>query len=248
MKLKEIVYMVLDLSKVAGSDDSFLTEDHVIFLLKKYRSFLIKKEQEKEKSTTDIASEFEYQQICLDLEKVAAIDGSPCTGGYYLRTTEQVPKILEGTTPRVYPLDYYQGTYISFVPRDRMRFTGTNPYLKNIIYVSLGPDLHLYMNSSNPQFFYLKKLRMNAVFEDFDEAAKYLCDEEGGDASCDVLEEDFPIREYLVPALIELVVKELIGAAYRPVDDKNDDRDDFSDIIAWARRNMKSGFQKQIEG
>ena len=46
MLVKEIVYMVLDLAKAATSDDSFWTEDHVIFLLKKYRSFLIKKEQE----------------------------------------------------------------------------------------------------------------------------------------------------------------------------------------------------------
>ena len=107
MLVKELVYIVLDLCKASGSDDSFITEEHVLFLLKKYRSFLIKKEQEKEKSTTDVASEFEYQQICLDLEKVRAIDGDPCTGGYYLRTTKPIPRILEGNIPRVYPIDYY---------------------------------------------------------------------------------------------------------------------------------------------
>ena len=47
MLVKEIVYMVLDLAKAYTSDDSFFNEDHVLFLLKKYRSFLIKKEQEK---------------------------------------------------------------------------------------------------------------------------------------------------------------------------------------------------------
>lgn len=230
MLVKEIVYMVLDLAKAATSDDSYFNEDHVIFLLKKYRSFLIKKEQEKQKATTDIASEFEYQQICLDLEKVAAIDGEPCTGGYYLRTTKKIPKILEDNQPRVYPVDFYQGINISYIPRDRMRYVGTNKFLQNIIYVSLGPDLHLYLNSSNPQFLYLKKLRMSAVFEDFDDISCYLCDEDGNSTACDVLDEVFPIREYLVPTLMELVVKELTTAKYQPVDEHNNASDDMAKV------------------
>lgn len=247
MLVKELVYMVLDLAKAASSDDSFFTEEHVVFLCKKYRSFLIKKEQDKEKSTTDIASEFEYQQICLDLEQVPAIDGEPCTGGYYLRSTKALPKILEGNQPKVYPIDYYQGVNIAYVSRDRMRYVGTNKYLQNIIYVSLGPDNHIYLNSSNPLFLYLKKLRMSAIFEDFDDAAGLLCDDAGCNCSCDVLDEEFPIREYLVPTLIELVVKELTGAIYKPTDTQNNANDDLSDLVSFIRRNTKSNLQKQIE-
>ena len=231
MKVSELVYSILDLSKASTSDDSFYTEEFVIFLCKKYRAFLIKKEQDKEKSSTDVASEFEYQQICLDLEKVPAIDGEPCTGGYYLRTTLKIPKILEGTQPRVYPIDFYQGTNISYVSRDKMRYVGNNKYLRNIIYSSLGPDLHLYLNSSNPQFLYMKQLRMSAIFEDVDEAAGLLCDSEGSDASCDVLDAEFPIREYLVPPLIELVVKELTGAKYQPQDKENNAKDDLPQMV-----------------
>jgi hypothetical protein len=227
MLVKEIVYEILDEIK-ANSDDAFFTEDHVIFLIKKYRSFLIKKEQDKEKNTTDVASEFEYQQICLDLEKVEAIPGLHCEGGYYLRTTEAIPKILEGTQPKVYPSDFYGNINVVFVSRDRMRYVGTNRYLQNIIYTSIGPDLHLYMKSSNPQFLYLEgdnKLRMTAIFEDFDAASELLCDAEGNSTPCDVLDSTFPIRDYLVPPLIELVVKELIGANYRPMDEVNNAKD-----------------------
>ena len=231
MKVSELVYSILDLAKAASSDDSFFTEEHVIFLCKKYRAFLIKKEQDKEKSSTDVASEFEYQQICLDLEKVPAIDGEPCTGGYYLRTTQKIPKILEGTQPRVYPIDFYQGTNISYVSRDKMRYVGNNKYLRNIIYSSLGPDLHLYLNSSNPQFLYMKQLRMSAIFEDVDEAAGLLCDSDGSSESCDVLDAEFPIREYLVPPLIELVVKELTGAKYQPQDKENNAKDDLPQMV-----------------
>ena len=229
MKTSELVYSILDLLKVS-SDDSYWTEEHIIFLCKKYRSFLIKKEQDKEKSSQDIASEFEYQQICLDLDKVPAIDGEPCTGGYYLRSTQKIPKILEGTQPRVYPVDYFQGINIAYVNRDRMRFVGNNPYLKNIIYTSIGPDLHLYLNSSNPQFMYLKKLRMSAIFEDVDEAAKFPCDSDGESQSCDVLDMEFPIRDYLVPPLIELVVKELSGNFLRKPDEINNAKDDTPDL------------------
>lgn len=230
MLVKEIIYYILDNVKLL-SDDSIINEDHVMFLIKKYRSFLIKKEQEKEKSTTDIASEFEYQQICLDLEKTPAIDGEPCIGGYYLRTTKAVPKTLEGTTPRVYPIDFYQGINIVYVPRDRMRYIGTNKFLQNIIYVSLGPDKHLYLNSSNPQFMYLRKLRMLGIFEDFDEASKLTCDSDGNSTPCDYLDMEFPIRDYLVPTLIELCIKDITGAAYRPKEERNNDRDDLP-IIA----------------
>ena len=230
MLVKDLVYAILDLAKASTSDDSFYTEEHVLFLAKKYRSYLIKKEQDREKTTGDTASEFEYQQICLDLEKVPAIDGDPCTGGYYLRTTQKIPKILEGVKPRVYPIDYFQGTHISYISRDRMRFVGSNPHLSNITYVALGPDLHLYLNSSNSQFLYLKKLRLSAIFEDFDEAADYLCDSEGNDASCDVLDMEFPIREYLVPQLIDYVVRELTNSVYKPEDKKNNADDDLSNV------------------
>lgn len=226
MLVSELVYSILDLIK-NKSDDSYINEDHVLFLCKEYRSFLIKKEQDREKTSSDIASEFEYQQVCLDLEKVPAVDGSPCTGGYYLRTVQEIPKILEGTEPRLYPVDYYQGTHISYISRDRMRFVGSNPYLQNIIYVSLGPDYHLYVNSSNAQFMYLKKLRMNAIFEDFDEASKYLCDSAGESVACDVLDAEFPIRDYLVPTLIELVTKEILGTKYQYVDTRNNAKDDI---------------------
>jgi hypothetical protein len=75
-----------------------------------------------------------------------------------------------------------------------------------------------------------------------------LCDDDGSSASCDVLDMEFPIRDYLVSNLIDMVVRELVGAAYKPADTQNNAADDLADIAAWARRNMKSGIQKQIEG
>jgi hypothetical protein len=109
-----------------------------------------------------------------------------------------------------------------------MRYVGTNPYLNNIIYASIAPDFHLFLKSNNPQYKYLKKLRMSAIFEDFDEAVDLLCDD-GDDSTegCDVLDSEFPIREYLVPPLIELVVKELSGFKYQKEDVQNNAKDNM---------------------
>ena len=71
---------------------------------------------------------------------------------------------------------------------------------------------------------------MSAIFEDMDEAAGLLCDSDGESQSCDVLDMEFPIRDYLVPPLIELVVKELTGSFLRKPDETNNARDDAPDL------------------
>ena len=230
--------MVLDEIK-STSDDSFFTEEHVLFLIGKYRAFLLKQRYADIKKPIPDSN---YQTVCLNLSQVSAIPDEPCLGTY-LKSEEEIPFTIKIGNPIVYPIDYYQGTHINYVSKDKMRYVGTNKYLHNIIYASLGPDYHLYLTSSNHQFKYLKKLNISAVFEDFDSVE--LSNEEANE---DVLDMVFPIREHLVPPLIELVVKELVGAAYRPADTNNNASDDLSDIVAWVRRNMKNSIQKQIEG
>lgn len=236
---KELIYLCLDEVK-QHSDDAFYTEDHVMFLLEKYRSFLLKQRYADIKKPIP---ESNYQTICLTLEEVPAISGEPCEGGYYLRSISKVPFIMKIGVPLVYPLDYYQGE-ITYISRDRMRYTGHNKYLKNIIYTSLGPDNHLYFKSANPQYYYLERVKVTAIFENPREAFELQC---SGDV-CDIYDATFPIEESLIPPLIELVLKELLGAAYRPEDDVNNAKDDLADLIYFIRRNTKSNLSKAIEG
>ena len=222
-KYSELVYMVLD--EVKGmSDDFTYTEDHVIFLLDKFRGFLLKQKYSDIKKQIP---ESNYQTICLDLIQVPAINGEPCEGGTYLRSNIKVPFLMQIGNPRVYPTDYYQGD-ITYVSRDRMRYVGYNKYLKNIIYCSIGPDGYLYFKSANPQFLYLKKVRFTGIFQDSKEASKYQCSEENN--VCDIIDNDFPIEDALVPPLIELVVKELSNADYRPEDTDNNAHDDLESL------------------
>lgn len=130
----------------------------------------------------------------------------------------------------MFPINFYVGVQVSFISRDRMRFVGTNPFLKNIIYVSLGPDNHLYLKSSNPQFLYLKRLRFSALFENFESPTSLWCDDSGDNTPCDILDAELPIREYLVPVLIEYVERELLGVNYRPRDTENNAQDDLGQM------------------
>lgn len=239
---REIVYSVLDEIK-STNDDSFFTEDHVIFLAGKYRTFLLKQRYSDVKKQIP---ESNYQAICLDLIEVPAVSGEPCEGGSYLRSKEKIPFLMKIGIPRVYPIDYYKGE-ITYVSRDRMKYVGHNKYLQNIIYCSLGPDNYLYFKSFNPQFLYLEKVRMTGIFEDTLAASELQCPDESGNIVCDVLDREFPIEAALVPPMIELVVKELLGAEYRPEDSNNDSSDDLSNLAAFIQRNTKSPIAKALE-
>ena len=224
---KELVYMCLDELKLY-SDDALYTEEHIMFLLGKYRTFLIKQRYSDVKKQIP---ESNYQTICLDLIMVPAISGEPCEGGSYLRSKEKIPFLMKIGNPRVYPIDYYQGE-ITYVSRDRMRYVGYNKYLQNIIYASLGPDNYLYFKSFNPQFLYLEKVRMTGIFEDTLAASELQCPDESGNTVCDVLDREFPIENALIPPLIQLVVEELTKAEYKPEDKENNSDDDLSEVVS----------------
>lgn len=224
---KELIYMCLDELKLY-SDDASYTEEHIIFLLGKYRTFLIKQRYSDVKKQIP---ESNYQTICLDLIEVPAISGEPCEGGSYLRSKEKIPFLMKIGNPRVYPIDYYQGE-ITYVSRDRMRYVGYNKYLQNIIYASLGPDNYLYFKSFNPQFLYLEKVRMTGIFEDTLAASELQCPDKNGNIVCDVLDREFPIENALIPPLIQLVVEELTKAEYKPEDKENNSDDDLSEVVS----------------
>ena len=224
---KELVYMCLDELRLY-SDDALYTEEHIMFLLGKYRTFLIKQRYSDVKKQIP---ESNYQTICLDLIEVPAISGEPCEGGSYLRSKEKVPFLMKIGNPKVYPVDYYQGE-ITYVSRERMRYVGYNKYLKNIIYASIGPDNYLYFKSFNPQYLYLEKVRMTGIFEDPQAASELQCPNESGDIVCDVLDREFPIENALIPPLIQLVVEELTKAEYKPEDKENNSDDDLSEVVS----------------
>ena len=238
---REIVYMCLDQVKLI-SDDAYYTQDHIIFLADKYRAALLKQQYS---DVRNPIPESNYQTICLNLEKVQSIEGDPCSS-VYLRSKESIPDVLPVGTPRISTGDIYNAE-ITYVSYERIKFVGHNKWLKNIIYCTTGPDNKLYLKGANPQMYYLEDIKYSGIFEDGAKAASLSCDG-NGEAACDPLDAEFPLEEALIPNLIAAIVKDLLGAAYRPKDDANNANDDLSDLASFIRRNIKSELAKQING
>lgn len=234
-KYKELVYIVLDELKLV-SDDSHFTEEHILFLLDKYRTFLIK-----QRYNSDIKKEIpdsNYQTICVDLEQANAINGMPCEGSDYMKSVKKIPKMMQVGSQRISSLDFFQGN-IAYVSNERFKYVGYNNFLKNQIYGTIAPDSHLYLRSNNPQLYYLEKVKVTGIFEDSTEVAELQCPTEEGETTCDLMDMTFPIEASLVPPLVELIVKELSGKVYEPEDDANNATDDLNRLANYIARNMR---------
>ncbi|MBQ7431675.1 MAG: hypothetical protein IJV29_18865, partial [Butyrivibrio sp.] len=90
-KYKELVYMCLDELKLV-SDDSHFAEEHILFLLDKYRSFLL---AQRYKDIRKEIPDSNYQTICVDLEQSNAINGMPCEGPDYMKSTQKIPYMMQ---------------------------------------------------------------------------------------------------------------------------------------------------------
>lgn len=243
-----MIYMVLDELKVI-SDDAYYTEDHVMFLLNKYRAYLLKQKYSDTSKETSISN---MQTICVDLERYPDVDVDLCLGYSFLRSTIKLPNTIDsGTLDRFIRISsiYQFGGEFAYVSPERFKYTGYNRWTKNMIYCTIGPDNYLYFKSNNPQLFYLKTVKINAIFDDPTEAIKYQCEgDENEQSHCDITDYEFPLEGALIPQCINLVIKDLLGAAWRPKDEQNNAKDDLSDMYNFVRRNARNDLQRQLYG
>lgn len=236
MTYRELVYMALDALKI-HSDDSKFTEDHVIFLLNKYRAYAL---QQKYSKTLEGVNNSNYQVINIDINK-DVIDTPPKDyGGAFKKSRHKIPGIIKITLPEVYDEREWKQEYV-FTSSDRLTYVGHNRFLKNIKYCAIDKDGHLELKSSKEYIQTILSVSMSAIFEDPNEAYDF-----NGDTA-DILDRVFPLEAALVPAVLELVLKDLTNGIYKPSDTSNDAQDALSDLAGFLRRNMKSQFQKQID-
>ena len=109
MKVKELIYMVMDELKVV-SDDAFFTESHILFLASKYRAMLLKQRY------SDIrrkVPESDYQEICLDLERYE--EDIPCRDSLFVRSVDRIPDLLGIGNNTVYLVNFMYNYNIAFI-------------------------------------------------------------------------------------------------------------------------------------
>jgi hypothetical protein len=250
-KVSELVYMVTDLVKTM-SDDSTINENHIMYLLDIYRAFLLK--QRYEKDPKKLIPESNYQSVSVEMEKLEyshAVDicsGTTCdevdgvtvctcttNNEEILISKSAIPDVMAIGIPRIY-LDKGLFNY-SFdrVPMSRFEVVGNNKWLSNFIYWTVGPDNKIYMkSSSNKCYKNVDKINILAIFESYRSTSLDMNDE-------------FPIEESLIPNLLELVVKDVLGASLRPKDRDNNASDDLANIAAFIRQNMKDRYVKDTQ-
>lgn len=232
---REAIYMCNDLLK-GMSDDFTYTEEHIAYLLDKFRALLLKQRYGNDPKKHVPYSN--YQTIEIVLEETER--------GDYLKSTEAIPYTLQLGIPRITVEDYYDTT-IELVSRERLPFVGNNKYLKKISYAAIDHNNILLLKKnycccccdSNT------KLKLTAIFEN----PRDVTDETSfGESSTDTHEWDrnIPIEESLITTLIELVIKELASSVYRPNDEINDNRDGNADMATFIKSNMKSNLAKQL--
>ena len=216
---REILYMIQDECKF-DTDDSFFTHEHILFLMSRYRASIFKQMYGNNNIKKPMPSSAK-QEICIELMPVSGNEFVTCESGIYLRSTRHIPDILPYSKPQLYTDDIYSTiSHFDLIYFDRMKYVGENKWFKNIIYASISPDKYLYLKSQNPVFVNLEKIRMNAIFENIEAAAKLSCNND-----CDILDTVFPIEEALMPALIQSVVQELLQKLQVP-EDKSNNADD----------------------
>lgn len=215
------------LDKLKGSsDDFYYTEEHMLFLLSKYRTFLLKQRYADIKK---IIPKNNYQEICFDVSEITNRCGISYEPGTYLKSNSKIPAIMDIGIPKVYPCDYFVGD-IAYISRDRMPYVGYNKYLANMLYASIAGDNYMYFKIFGNNYQGLTSIKFNAIFQDIIGAFDLPCLEVGNTKIEDTLDNIFPLEDALIAPLIELVIKEFTRETYKPEDIINNSKDDLGGI------------------
>ena len=237
---RDIVYYVLDQIKLS-SDDAYIEETHVVYLLSKLRAYLLKKKYEAVKNQI---SQNNFQTITVNLQPYTVDPYSDCADARMLKSVEQVPNLLlvnnyEGFSTAMHTFSKL-GRF-TVVSNTRFNSVLYDKWLKNFIYVTIGTDNYLYVKSANPQIYSLETIQLNSVFEDIEMASDL---EESNAGVCDMLDRRFPLEEGLIIPLQDLAIQNLLMALNRPKDTLNNATDDMSDIHNYLNQILR----KRAEG
>lgn len=229
---REAIYMCLDLLK-GMSDDFTYTEDHVAYLLDKFRALLLKQRYGNDPKKLIPYSNYQTLEILL-----SSNDSKLYISDY------DIPNLLQLGITRL-SIDNYYAIYTDFVSRERFPFVGNNRFISKIWYATIDDNNKLLLKKPNDGTVIEPSvtIKITALFENPYLIASNSTFSLGNDA----LDIPIPIEESLVTTLIELVVKELAGSVYRPNDEANDNRDDNADMANFIRQNTKSNLAKQLQ-
>lgn len=210
---EEMVYMVLDELK-ARSNDFYYNENHIIFLLDKYRAFLLKQKY------SDIKKQIPQSNYQI----------------YVINAVKEfiIPDILNISIPKL----HYNEDIYNYIFPNRFKFVGYSAYNNKSKYFTIHDNTVLIKQGNTSSN--IVNYKIEAVFESPKQVYEL--------QNKEVLKERFPLEESLISPLLEMVVKDLTSAMFKPEDNVNNGKDDLGDLNKYMYQNSKSDLQKQIYG
>lgn len=246
---RELIYIISDKLKLS-SDDSMFGEEHIMFLINRYRPLILKQRY------SDVKKEIpdtNFQSIVLEIQDSPSISPLELNEKiHYMRTKVKIPSIINlNGGQRIISLSSqndYWGTDITYVNKDRFKYVGINRYLANVVYGSINPDSYLYIKSQDERLYQLDKVMITTIFEDPTEVNKLILDVNGKYKN--PLDIECPFEANLVPVLIQMIEKELLPSQFRISDGVNNAKDDAADEYnsnSKPQNNLNSSYSRQQE-
>lgn len=199
------------------SDDSGITEDYISFLIDDTRALLLRQKYNAPGSIIPLSIR---QRLHMDLELVA--DNVFINTDKILRTVKPLPNLVESFNF----MNHFwadSGSYVNikfvYVTPERFPFVGHNKWLKDTVYVTIGQDYKVYLQSSNLKHRLLDKIRVYSIFENpklaWEESADY--DENK------IFEQDvnYPIDLDMWINMKDIILKQFITSLQIPQDKTN---------------------------
>lgn len=209
---REAIYMCLDLLK-GTSDDFSYTEDHIAYLLDKFRALLLKQRYGNDPKKHIPYSNYQNVEVSFSPKEVKTI----------VKSDNQIPNMLQLGIPRIItPDNYYYDYKFEFTSRERLPFTGNNRFTSMINYCAIDEDNHV-LYKTKPNQWIMTEDTIQLTPNRFSIVGIF---ENPKDLYDDYIDEAIPIEETLVTTLIGMVVDSLAKVVTAPSDTINNGTDE----------------------
>lgn len=207
--LNELTFSVLNTVRARTNISELISLEQIKFLVKSVRAQLIKQDANKG-YTPD-------SYIIQDLGCVALtqVDPAECcdvqVGCTILRTDKPIPSVIElhhqQLLTRVGSVDKTQPSF-DFIPYERVPYEQYNKFTRNRIKAYLmNNGGYMYFIVPNDKTKLLKYVNIQGVFEDPEQVAVFSPCSGSLASACYTDDTPFPVKEWMVPTIIEMVVK-----------------------------------------
>ena len=209
---REAIYMCLDLLK-GTSDDFSYTEDHIAYLLDKFRALLLKQTYGVDPKKHIPYTNYQTIEVTFTPKEVKDI----------IKSDNQIPNMLQLGIPRIItPDNYYYDYKFEFTSRERLPFTGNNRFTSMINYCALDEDNYV-LYKTKPNQWVMTEDTIQLTPNRFSIVGIF---ENPKDLYDDYMDEIIPIEETLITTLVGMVFDSLVKIVTLPSDTINNGTDE----------------------